>query len=171
MKKRITLLWLAVMLTVCAAFGLSAQATTEQNPIYPSDLNDGTYSISVKSSSSMFRIIDCQLKVSDGKMTAVMTLSGQGYGKLYMGTGEAAEKASESDFIPFVVNNEGSILTRFRSPHWTKTQTALPSASASKSGMTVSWYLKAQSCRIPHFKAAIPFLCGLSEFVSAVELL
>lgn len=36
-----------------------------------------------------------------------MTLSGQGYGKLYMGTGEAAEKASESDFIPFVVNNEG----------------------------------------------------------------
>ncbi len=107
MKKRITLLWLAVMLTVCAAFGLSAQAATEQNPIYPSDLNDGTYSISVKSSSSMFRIIDCQLKVSDGKMTAVMTLSGQGYGKLYMGTGEAAEKASESDFIPFVVNDEG----------------------------------------------------------------
>ena len=79
MKKRITLLWLAVMLTVCAALGLSAQAATEQNPIYPSDLNDGTYSISVKSSSSMFRIIDCQLKVSDGKMTAVMTLSGQGY--------------------------------------------------------------------------------------------
>ncbi len=69
---------------------------------------DGTYSINVESSSSMFRIVDCRLTVEDGKMTAVMTLSGTGYGKLYMGTAEEAANASESDCIPFVENAEGA---------------------------------------------------------------
>jgi ABC-type proline/glycine betaine transport system ATPase subunit len=55
-----------------------------------SEIKDGTYSITVESSSSMFNIVDCQLTVTDGEMTAVMTLSGTGYSKLYMGTGEEA---------------------------------------------------------------------------------
>ena len=36
-----------------------------------------------------------------------MTLSGTGYGKLFMGTGDEAAAASEADFIPYVENAEG----------------------------------------------------------------
>ncbi len=68
---------------------------------------DGTYSITVESGSSMFRVVDCQLTVANGEMTAVMTLSGTGYGKLYMGTAEEAANAAESDCIPFVENADG----------------------------------------------------------------
>ena len=70
-------------------------------------LNDGTYTIDVTSSSSMFRIVDCELNVNNGEMTADMTLSGTGYEKLYMGTGEDAKNASEDDYIYFTENAEG----------------------------------------------------------------
>ena len=69
---------------------------------------DGTYSITVSSSSSMFKIVDCQLTAENGEMTAVMTLSGTGYGKLFMGTAEEAANADESACIPFVENADGA---------------------------------------------------------------
>lgn len=62
-------------------------------------LKDGEYDINVDSSSSMFKITECKLTVADGKMTAKMTMSGSGYEYLFMGTGEEAAKASESDYI------------------------------------------------------------------------
>lgn len=62
-------------------------------------LKDGEYDINVDSSSSMFKITECKLTVADGKMTAKMTMSGSGYEYLFMGTGEDAAKASESDYI------------------------------------------------------------------------
>lgn len=68
---------------------------------------DGTYPITVDSSSNMFRIVDAQLIVENGSMHCVMTLSGTGYGKLFMGTGDEAAAASEADFIPYVENAEG----------------------------------------------------------------
>ena len=71
------------------------------------DVEEGTYSIEVECSSSMFPIDDCQLTVKDGKMSAVLTMGGQGYLKLYMGTGQEAAKASEDEFITFVENDEG----------------------------------------------------------------
>lgn len=49
-------------------------------------IKNGTYSIEVTSSTSMFKIIDCQLIVEDNSMSAEMTLSGQGFSKIYMGT-------------------------------------------------------------------------------------
>ncbi|MCM1523653.1 MAG: hypothetical protein NC120_04265 [Ruminococcus sp.] len=70
-------------------------------------LNDGTYEIEVRSSSSMFRITSCTLTVSGGSMTARMTLSGKGYEKLFMGTGEEADGAAEEEFIYFHENDEG----------------------------------------------------------------
>ena len=70
-------------------------------------LQDGIYSIEVKSSSSMFRIIDAQLTISGGEMTAVLTLSGTGYEKLYMGTGEKALQDSDDKCVYFVENAEG----------------------------------------------------------------
>ena len=71
-------------------------------------LADGEYSISVDSSSSMFKVVNCKLTVANGEMTAVMTLSGTGYGKLFMGTGEEAANADESAYIPFVEDAEGN---------------------------------------------------------------
>lgn len=76
-------------------------------PIYGSDLVDGVYQVEVASSSSMFRVVDCELTVQDGEMTAVMTMSGDGYQKLFLGTGAEAVQASEEDYIPFVENAEG----------------------------------------------------------------
>lgn len=75
--------------------------------IYGEDVKDGTYAVEVDSSSSMFRIVDCELTVQDGQMTAVMTMSGKGYLKLYMGTGEEAVEASEEDYIPFAEKEDG----------------------------------------------------------------
>ena len=62
-------------------------------------INDGEYDISVDSSSTMFKITECRLNVSDGKMTAEMIMSGTGYEYLYMGTGDDAQKADEADYI------------------------------------------------------------------------
>lgn len=76
-------------------------------PIPGSDIRDGEYSIEVSSSSSMFKIVDCTLKVEDSKMSAVMTMSGTGYLKLFMGTGAEAVEAAEEEYIPFVENEDG----------------------------------------------------------------
>ena len=69
--------------------------------VYADSLKDGEYDINVDSSSSMFKISSCKLKVADGKMTAVLTMNGTGYRYLYMGTEEDAAKADESEYIPF----------------------------------------------------------------------
>lgn len=76
-------------------------------PVSADALKDGVYEVRVDSSSGMFRITECELTVQDGAMSAVMTMSGTGYLKLYMGTGAEAEQASEADFIPFVENADG----------------------------------------------------------------
>ena len=76
-------------------------------PVYGKDIQDGTYSIEVESSSTMFKIADCQLTVEEDEMTAVMTLGGTGYLKLFMGAGEEAVEASQEEYIPYVENEEG----------------------------------------------------------------
>lgn len=72
------------------------------------ELTDGTYSIDVESSSSMFKIVNAELTVADGKMTAVITLSGTGYTMLYMGTAAQAASAGEADCISFTENADGA---------------------------------------------------------------
>lgn len=76
-------------------------------PVYADSLKEGTYAVDVLSSSSMFKVIDCQLTVESGEMTAAMTLNGEGYLKLYMGTGAEAAAADEADFITFELNEDG----------------------------------------------------------------
>ena len=76
-------------------------------PVEGSQIKDGTYDITVDSSSSMFSVTSCKLTVKDGKMTAVMTMGGKGYLYVYMGTGEEAAKAEKSDYIPFVEDQNG----------------------------------------------------------------
>lgn len=77
-------------------------------PVSAADLKEGTYDISVESSSSMFKIISCALTVKEGAMTARMTMGGTGYLYVYMGTGEEALKAPESDLISFEENSDGT---------------------------------------------------------------
>lgn len=75
------------------------------------ELNDGTYDITVDSTSSMFKITACELTVENGTMTAKMTMSGKGYDSMYMGTTEEAEKAPENEQIPAVMENGVSTFT------------------------------------------------------------
>ncbi len=93
MKKTLILLISIFLIT-----GLFSGCTKEEATVY---------TIAVESSSSMFKIVDCQLTVDGEAMTAVMTLSGTGYEKLYMGTGEEALAADEADYIYFVEDDEG----------------------------------------------------------------
>lgn len=74
-------------------------------PLTAADIRDGSYEITVDSSSTMFNITKCTLNVSDGKMTAVMTMHGKGYLYLFMGKGD---DAVESGYIPFVEDPEGA---------------------------------------------------------------
>lgn len=76
-------------------------------PVYGNQIKDGTYQIEVSSSSSMFRIIDAQLTVTNGEMSAVITLNGKGYEKLYMGTGEEALADTDDKCIYYIEDNEG----------------------------------------------------------------
>ena len=82
--------------------------TTGLVPVSAEDLKEGTYEISVESSSSMFKITSCTLTVKDGAMTAKMTMGGTGYLYVYMGTGEEAAKTAETDRIPFEENSDGT---------------------------------------------------------------
>lgn len=82
----------------------------DMKPIYADSLNEGTYSIEVLSSSSMFRIADCQLTVEDGAMSAVMKIESDSYLKLFMGTGAEAVNAEEAEYIPFELDAENNQL-------------------------------------------------------------
>ena len=116
MKKALSLFLAGLMVASLAACGNNAepQPATDENktvadqsdmaapqeieegtPVYADVLNDGTYDITVESSSSMFNIEACQLTVADGKMTAAMTMGGTGYLYVFPGTGEEAAAASE----------------------------------------------------------------------------
>lgn len=70
-------------------------------------LTDGSYHVDVETNASMFKVTDCILTAEKGQMYAVITLSGTGYDKFYMGTAADAAKATAKDYIPYVVNEAG----------------------------------------------------------------
>lgn len=107
MRKMAAILFAAAMLIGGTCFTAFASSQEQKTPIYAESLNSGRYEIEVTSSASMFRIVHCELVVSGSDMTAEMTLSGNGYEKLYMGTSEQAEKADESEYIFFTENADG----------------------------------------------------------------
>ena len=73
----------------------------------PGSCASGIYNVTVNSSSSMFRVIDCVLTSKNGKMTAVLTLSGTGYDYLCLGTKEEAAAADSSTWVPYVADANG----------------------------------------------------------------
>ena len=94
----------AACLILAAVSGMAAicyaETTKGQVPVFGDKVENGTYPIEVESSSSMFRVVKASLTVEDGDMEAVLTLSGTGYLKLYMGTGDEANRSSEGSHIP-----------------------------------------------------------------------
>ncbi len=81
---------------------------SDASPVYGYQVADGEYEIEVESSSSMFRVTKAVLTVKDGQMSAVLTLGGTGYGKLFMGTGDEAAAAGEESCIPFAEDETGA---------------------------------------------------------------
>lgn len=117
MIRRILAVVLALMLGAC---GLAEAASSDETvdainvvedgmtSVGGEMIRDGVYPVTVNSSSSMFKIVSCSLLVEGGQMTATMTMSGTGYLKLFMGTGEEALDAAEEDCIFFEEDAEGA---------------------------------------------------------------
>lgn len=110
------------------------EETTTETPAAtnPGGRQNGTYSISVNSSASMFRVVSCSLKMKDGVMTATLTLSGTGYDYLYLGK---ASGASTGKGVKFVTDASGNYT-------YTIPVSALdtPISVAAHSIRTDSWY-------------------------------
>ncbi len=120
------------------------------SPITADKVADGTYPITVDSSSNMFRIVDAQLIVENGSMHCVMTLSGTGYGKLFMGTGDEAAAASEADFIPMWKTRKASTPTTCQLMRSTRTPPVPRGVLEKSSGTT------ARSCSNPPASICAP---------------
>lgn len=75
--------------------------------VYAESIKDGIYSITVDSSSPMFNITECELRVESGKMTAVITMGGTGYAYIFMGTSDEAENAAEDEYIGYSEDDTG----------------------------------------------------------------
>ena len=82
-------------------------------PIYGRDIADGVYEVKVESTSVFFKIIEAELVVSGGEMTANITIGSRSYLYVYMGTAEQADSALEGDWIP---GDEGQRFTVFTIP-------------------------------------------------------
>ena len=77
--------------------------TAPEGPMISDDgvLADGIYSAEVETGQAMFKVVDCVITSEDGKMTAVITLSGTGYDYLYLGSAKDAYAADGEGWIPF----------------------------------------------------------------------
>lgn len=125
MKQKLTLFLAALMaLTLTACGGQQTESTKQvadesdmaqpqeviqegMEPVKADALQDGEYTVTVDSSSSMFQVTACTLTVKDGTMTARMTMSGTGYLWVYPGTAEEAAEASEDAYIPYQETDSG----------------------------------------------------------------
>ena len=80
-------------------------------PVLADSVKAGEYDIAVDSSSSMFKIAACKLTVSDGKMTAAITIGSKSYEYLFAGTAEQAAQADKSQFIAPQETDSGCVFT------------------------------------------------------------
>ena len=92
----------------------ASQMTTVENvvedgmvPVPGEMLLDGDYAVAADCSSSMFRIVEAVLHVSDGKLRATITMSGTSYLYVFPGTAAEAAAAEESAWIGYTEDSEG----------------------------------------------------------------
>ena len=123
-------------------------------PITGDKVKDGTYDVTVDSSSNMFNVTACELTVKNGEMTAKMHMGGTGYLYVYMGTGEEAAAAEEP--ITFRLPRKPTAHTAlpFRLRRSMRELTAQPSARRRRSGTTALWCFARTLCRQTHWQTA-----------------
>ena len=80
-------------------------------PVYPCDLEDGTYPVTVESTSVYFKIPEAELTVSGNEMSARITIGSLSYAYVYIGTAEEAEQADPSEWIGYEENDGRSVFT------------------------------------------------------------
>lgn len=92
----------------------ASQMTTVENvvedgmvPVPGEMLLDGDYAVAADCSSSMFRIVEAVLHVSDGELRATITMSGTSYLYVFPGTAAEAAAAEESAWIGYTEDSEG----------------------------------------------------------------
>ena len=89
------------------SFGSQPAGDTEEEPFDDSELADGIYEIEAETDSSMFRSEACLLKVQDGEYTAILSLPGEGFSRLYFGSAEDAVEASLTEIYDYSINDDG----------------------------------------------------------------
>ncbi|MCR5089655.1 MAG: hypothetical protein K6C08_09100 [Oscillospiraceae bacterium] len=115
MKKLLSFcLTLILLLTVAgvSAFGDTGQVADasvmtavedvtdgDLEPLYAESLLDGTYPVSMRSSSSMFKADHCELLVEDGSLSVLLCMASSSYLYLYPGSAEEAASAVEADYL------------------------------------------------------------------------
>ena len=63
-------------------------------------LTDGTYQVNAEAGGKMFRVTNCVMTVKNGQMTAAVTLSGQGYNRIYLGDVNNAPDDEKNWILP-----------------------------------------------------------------------
>lgn len=61
---------------------------------------DGTYQVNAEAGGMMFRVTDCVMTVKNGQMTAAVTLSSQGYSRIYLGDVNSAPGDEKNWIFP-----------------------------------------------------------------------
>ena len=61
---------------------------------------DGTCQVNAEAGGKMFRVTDCVMTVKNGQMTAAVTLSGQGYNRIYLGDVNNASDDEKNWILP-----------------------------------------------------------------------
>ena len=77
-------------------------------PISASEVKNGSFDITVLSSSRFFKLELSSITSKDGELTALVNIKSKSYKYIYLGTAEEASKADESKLIPVTIDGEHS---------------------------------------------------------------
>lgn len=127
--------WYARTITIASA---SLKKTSDLPADETNKIADGIYEATAETGAAMFKVVKVKLTAKDGKMTALITLSGVGYNYLYLGT--AADAADESAWIAskgegeYTLNGETKTGLQFEIPVEALDQGLAVAAHAVKSG-------------------------------------
>ena len=134
--------WYARTITIASA---SLKKTSDLPADETNKIADGIYEATAETGAAMFKVVKVKLTAKDGKMTALITLSGVGYNYLYLGTAADAA-ADKSAWIAskgegeYTLNGETKTGLQFEIPVEALDQGLAVAAHAVKSG---KWYDRA----------------------------
>lgn len=128
--------WYARTITIASA---SLKKTSDLPADETNKIADGIYEATAETGAAMFKVVKVKLTAKDGKMTALITLSGAGYNYLYLGT-VADAAADKSAWIAskgegeYTLNGETKTGLQFEIPVEALDQGLAVAAHAVKSG-------------------------------------